>query len=87
MAEYFFPCLIPGALVYFFASLLHLATFGGTGTEALKDGFDSIFAENGLLHLLEDGYKFKVVTCTSDHDSANFGKKIGLMKRMADETA
>ena len=38
----------PGALVYFFVSLLHLATFGGTGTEALKDGFDSIFAENGL---------------------------------------
>ena len=46
---------------------------------------DSIFAENGLLHLSENGYKFKVVTCTSDSASVNFGKKTGLMKRMADE--
>ena len=65
--------------------MLHLATFGGTGAEALKDGIDSIFAENGLLHLPDDGYKFKVVTCTSDGASVNFGKKTGLMKRMADE--
>ena len=46
---------------------------------------DSIFAENGLLHLPENGYKFKIVTCLSDSASANFGKKTGLMKRMADE--
>ena len=67
--------------------MLHLATFGGTGAEALKDGMDSIFAENGPLHLPDDGYKFKVVTCTSDGGSVNFGKKTGLMKRMADERA
>ena len=67
--------------------MLHLATFGGTGAEALKDGMDSIFAENGPLHLPDDGYKFKVVTCTSDGASVNFGKKTGLMKRMADERA
>ena len=67
--------------------MLHLATFGGTGAKALKDGIDSIFAENGPLHLPEDGYKFKVVTCTSDGASVNFGKKTGLMKRMADERA
>ena len=73
--------------VYFFASLLHLATFGGTGAEALKDGINSIFAEHGPLHLPEDGYKFKAVTCTSDSASVNFGKKTGLMKRMADERA
>ena len=65
--------------------MLHQATFGGTGVEALKDGIDSIFAENGPLHLPDDGYKFKVVTCTSDGESVNFGKKTGLMKRMADE--
>ena len=67
--------------------MLHLATFGGTGAEALEDGIDSIFAENGPLHLPDDGYKFKVVTCTSDGASVNFGKKTGLMKRMADERA
>ena len=67
--------------------MLHLATFGGTGAKALKDGIDSIFTENGPLHLPEDGYKFKVVTCTSDGASVNFGKKTGLMKRMADERA
>ena len=39
------------------------------------------------LHFPEDGYKFKVVTCTSDGASVNFGKKTGLMKRMADERA
>ena len=67
--------------------MLHLATFGGTGAKALKDGIDSIFAETGPLHLPEEGYKFKVVTCTSDRASVNFGKKTGLMKRMADERA
>ena len=53
----------------------------------MKDGIDSVFAENGPLHLPDDGYKFKVVTCTSDGASVNFGKKTGLMKRMADERA
>ena len=65
--------------------MLHLATFGGTGAEALKDGIDSIFAEYGLFHLPKDGHKFKVITCTSDGVSVNFGKKTGLMTRMADE--
>ena len=46
-----FSLLHPGTPVYFFASLLHMATFGGTGAEALKNGIDSIFAENGLFHL------------------------------------
>ena len=36
---------------------------------------------------VEDEYKFKVVMCTSDCASVNFGKKTGLMKRMADERA
>ena len=67
--------------------MLHLATFDDTGAEALKDGIDSIFAENGPLHLPDDGYKFKVVTCTSDGASVNFGKKTGLIKRMADGRA
>ena len=74
-------------LVYFFASLSHLAKLGGTGAEALKYGIDSISAENHPLHLPEDGYKFKVVTCTSDGACVNSGKKTGLMKRMADERA
>ena len=82
-----FSLLHPRTPVYFFASLFHMATFGGKGAETLKDGIDSIFAENGPLYLPENGYKFKVVTCTSDGASANFGKKTGLMKRMADERA
>ena len=82
-----FSLIHPGTPVCFFASLLHMATFGGTGAETLKDGIDSIFPENGLLHLPEDGYKFKVVTCTSNGASVNFAKKTGLMKRMADERA
>ena len=72
----------PGAPVYFFASLLHLAAFGGTGAEALKVWIDSIFTENGQLHLPEDGYKYKVATCTSEGGSVNFCKKTALMKRM-----
>ena len=80
-----FSLLHPATPVYFFASLLHMATFGGTGAEALKDGINSIFAENGPLHLPEDEYKLKVVTCASDGASVNFVKKTGLMKRMADE--
>ena len=82
-----FSLLPSGTPVYLFASLLHMATFGGTGAEALKDGIDSIFAKNGPLNLPKDGNKFKVVTCTSDSASVNFGKKTRLMKRMADERA
>ena len=59
-----------------------MVTSGGTGAEALKDGSDSIIAENDPLHLPEDEYKFKVVIC-----SVNFGKKTGLMKRIAHERA
>ena len=64
-----------------------MATFGGKGAEALKNGIDSIFAEKGPLNLSENGYKFKVVTSTSDGASVNFGKKTGLMRWMADERA
>ena len=82
-----FSLLHPGTPIYLFASLLHMATIGRTGAEALKDGIDIIFAKNGPLNLPEDGNKFKVVKCTSDGASVNFGKKTGLMKRMADERA
>ena len=59
MAEYYFPYYIQGTRIYFFASLLHMASYCGTGAEALKDGIDSIFAENDLPHLPEDGYIFQ----------------------------
>ena len=64
-----------------------MATFGGTVAEALKDEIDSIFAENGSHHMPKDGYKLKVITCTSDGTGVNFGKKTGLMKRVADKRA
>ena len=44
-----------------------------------------MFAENDLHHWPEDGYKFKVVICTSESSSVNFGKKTGFMKRITDE--
>ena len=61
-----------------------MGTFASAGEEALKDEINSIFAENGPLHLPEDEYKFKVVTCISDCAIVNFGKKTGLMKRMTE---
>lgn len=47
-----------GTPVYFFASLLHMTTFGGTSSEDLKIGIDGVFVENDILHLSEDGFKF-----------------------------
>lgn len=61
-----------------------MASFGGTGAEALKNGIDSIFDEGGQIPLSEDEYKYKVVACTSDGTNVNFGHKTGLMKRMAE---
>ena len=82
-----FSLLHPGTPVCFFGSLLHMATFGGTGAETLKDGIDSIFPENGPLHLPEDRYKFRSLHVQVTVQSVNFAKKTGLMKRMADERA
>ena len=88
MAEQYFPYYIH---VLPYTSFLHCYTWLHLVVQVqrlcLKDGIDSIFAENGPLHLPEDGYKFKVITSTSDGTSVNFGKKTGLMKRMADKRA
>ena len=77
-----FSLLHPGTPIYSFASLLHMATFGGTGTETLKDGIGSIFAENGPPHLPDNGYKLKVVIkCTSDGVSVKvLARRLGWWK-------
>ena len=62
-----------------------MASYGGTGAEALKDGIDSIFSKNDLLHLPEDGYKFKGGYMYKWW--CYFGKETGLMKRIANERA
>ena len=71
MAEYCFSLSNPGARVYLFASLLDLATFGGTRKMARFILFRRWICR----------YMY-----TSDGASVNFGKKTGLMKRMAEET-
>ena len=65
------------------ASLLEMADWGGTDAEALKKGIDSIFDDNGLLPLHD--YNTKLVTCTADGASVNFGAKKGLLTRLNED--
>lgn len=66
------------------ASLLEMSEFGGTDASSLKNGIDSIFDEtNGQLKLDAESYSTKIIGCTSDGASVNFGRKSGLMTRMA----
>ena len=62
------------------ASLLEMTDWGGTGAEALKQGIDSIFDEEGPLPLPD--YNTKLVSCTADGASVNFGVKTGLLTRL-----
>ena len=71
----------PDTPVYFFALSLHMTKFGGKGVEALRNGISSISEENSPLHLPEDKYEFKVVTCTSDGAIFDLDKKTRFMMR------
>lgn len=66
-----------GLPCYIVASLLEMTDWGGTGAEALKQGIDSIFDEEGPLPLPD--YNTKLVSCTADGASVNFGVKTGLL--------
>ena len=63
-----------------FADLLQMSRYGGTGTEALKNGIDKIFEKEG--HLPIQNYNEKMVSFTSDGASVNTGQNEGLMTRM-----
>jgi hypothetical protein len=60
-----------------------MADFGGTGAQAIKDAIDALFRENGrscVEHFLE-----KLIACTSDGASVNFGRKEGLLQKMIND--
>ena len=63
--------------------LLEMSKWGGTDANSIKNGIDSIFSAEGTTALSDDAYKHKVIGCTSDGASVNFGRISGLMKRMA----
>ena len=69
-----------GLPCYIVASLLEMEDFGGTGAESLYNGINGIFAVNGTLPL--DDYRTKLVSCTADGASVNFGRISGLLTRL-----
>ena len=71
--------------MYFVTSLLDMSEFGGTGAESLKNGIDHIFQESGAIMLNPEDYQMKLIGCTSDGASVNFGRKSGLMTRLSTE--
>ena len=62
-----------------------MAKWGGTGAESLKTSIDNIFGQNGRI-LLGD-YDTKLVSCTADGASVNFGHLIlsGLLTRLGQD--
>ena len=68
-----------GLPCYIVASLLEMDDFGGTGTEPLYNGINSIFSVNATLPL--DDYCRKLVNCTADGASVNFGRISRLLTR------
>lgn len=72
-----------GIPVYFVASLLEMSLWGGTDAQSLKNGIDDIFSPSGLIPL-GDKYQTKIIGCTSDGASVNFGRISGLMTRLSE---
>ena len=60
-----------------------MSDWGGMDMTSLKKGIDNIFWDKGRVPLKDDQYKHKVVGCTSDGASVNFGRNISLMRRLA----
>ena len=60
-----------------------MSEWGGTDANSLKNGIDSIFSDNGSIPLSEKAYVHKVIGCTDDGASINFGCISGLMKRLS----
>ena len=61
------------------ASLLEMTDWGGTDAESLEKGITHIFSEAGSIPLDVEDFKMKLVCCTPDGASINFGAKTGLM--------
>ena len=73
---------LQGILVHFTASLLEMSDWGGTDTESLEKGITHIFSDAVSIPLDVKDFKMKLVCCTSDGASVNFGAKTGLMTRL-----
>ena len=65
------------------ASLLEMSDWGGTDAESLEKGITHIFSDAGSIPLDVEDFKMKLVCCTSDGASVNFGAKTGLMIRLS----
>ena len=74
-----------GLPCYIVASLIEMSEWGGTGAEALKDGIDGIFTDDGIFKINSEDYKLKLVGCTADGASVNFGQHTGLLTRLDEE--
>ena len=57
-----------------------MARWGGTDAESLEKAINNIFSEIGRIPL--DDYETKLVSCTADGASVNFGCKSGLFTRL-----
>ena len=71
-----------GLPCYLVASLIEMSEWGGTGAEALKDGIDAVFNNTGPFKMEADDYTAKLVGCTADGASVNFGQYSGLLTRL-----
>ena len=61
---------------------MQLSEFGGTSAESTKNAIDHVF-QNGKLRL--DNYTQKLIGCTADGASVNFGIHGGMLKLMEDD--
>lgn len=75
-----------GVPVYVVASLLEVARFGGGDACSIVAGIESIFRDdNSALLMDQESFTKKVVSCTADGASVNFGKYKGVLTQMKDQ--
>ena len=60
-----------------------MTDWGGTDAESLEKGITHIFRDAGSIPFDVEDFKMKLVCCTSDGASVNFGAKTGLMTRLS----
>ena len=71
-----------GLPCYVVASLVEMSKWGGTDALSLKKGIDDVFGESGPFKMLNEDYESKLVGCTADGASVNFGEYTGLLTRL-----
>ena len=72
-----------GVPVYLVASLLEVSRFGGGDAKSIVAGINSVFQKDGTpLWMDKDTYSKKVISCTADGASVNFGKYNGVLTQL-----